>query len=83
MDELEQTDAVTTTGELGLSPNAQRARLESTTSSRFFPGGWFSGNPKTPEENRASLDHAAGEFSKTDRAFVNLPLSPNPEVQRL
>jgi len=39
-----------------------RKRLESTTSSRFFPGGWFSSSPKVPEEGRTSLDVAAGEF---------------------
>ncbi|KAG2140104.1 hypothetical protein DEU56DRAFT_798627 [Suillus clintonianus] len=41
---------------------ANRNRLESTTSSRFFPGGWFSSSPKVPEEGRTSLDVAAGEF---------------------
>ncbi|OCH94441.1 hypothetical protein OBBRIDRAFT_145536 [Obba rivulosa] len=42
-----------------------RARLESTTSSRFFPGGWFSSAPKSSDGGRTSLDHAAGEFSKS------------------
>lgn len=45
------------------SPVTARARLESTTSSRFFPGGWFSSAPKSAEENRMSLENAAGEFS--------------------
>ena len=36
-----------------------RKRLESTTSSRFFPGGWFS--PRS--EGRTSLEIAQGEFT--------------------
>lgn len=58
------------------SSSAPRARLESTTSSRFFPGGWFSGNPKSPEDNRTSLEHAAGEFLRTE----NLSAGPALEV---
>ena len=65
-----------------LSPIAARSRLESTASSRYFPGGWFSGTPKSPDETRTSLDHAAGEFSKspggdsspTIEAPVNTPI---------
>ncbi|KDQ57191.1 hypothetical protein JAAARDRAFT_194359 [Jaapia argillacea MUCL 33604] len=45
------------------SPSTARARQESTTSSRFFPGGWFSSSPKLPHEGRTSFDVAAGEFS--------------------
>ncbi|KAJ3552185.1 hypothetical protein NM688_g4289 [Phlebia brevispora] len=76
VNELEQS-ADKTTGEVETtSPTARRARLESTTSSRFFPGGWFSGNPKTPEENRTSLDHATGEFSRSE----NLTASPVVDV---
>jgi len=36
-----------------------RKRLESTTSSRFFPGGWFSPH----SEGRTSLEVARGEFT--------------------
>ncbi|KAF9223864.1 hypothetical protein BS17DRAFT_781329 [Gyrodon lividus] len=51
--------------EIPTSP-LRRTRVESTTSSRFFPGGWFSSSPKVPEEGRTSLEVAAGEFvSKT------------------
>ncbi|KAJ7284938.1 hypothetical protein C8J57DRAFT_1289923 [Mycena rebaudengoi] len=41
-------------------PLSPRSRLESTASSMFFPGGWFS---KVPE-GRASFDVAQGEFSQ-------------------
>ena len=65
VDEYEQSNA-SSNGDLGVLPSdVPRVRLESTASSRFFPGGWFSGNPKSPDENRTSLDHAAGEFSKS------------------
>ncbi|KZT22365.1 hypothetical protein NEOLEDRAFT_1171378 [Neolentinus lepideus HHB14362 ss-1] len=43
--------------------STSRARHESTTSSRFFPGGWFSSAPTSPQEGRASLDSAQGEFT--------------------
>ncbi|KAF8920284.1 hypothetical protein CPB85DRAFT_624385 [Mucidula mucida] len=36
-----------------------RARLESTTSSRFFPGGWFA---RPQAEGRTSTDNAQGVF---------------------
>lgn len=45
-----------------LSADPPRTRLESTASSRFFPGGWFSPGTKSPEEGRTSLDLARGEF---------------------
>ncbi|KAF7791216.1 hypothetical protein EIP86_002230 [Pleurotus ostreatoroseus] len=75
VNELEQSAASTAELDM-LSPTTQRARLESTTSSRFFPGGWFSGSPKSPNENRTSLDHAIGEFSRAD----NLSASPGQDV---
>jgi hypothetical protein len=40
------------------APISPRSRLESTASSIFFPGGWFSKMP----EGRASMDVAQGEF---------------------
>ncbi|OBZ72202.1 hypothetical protein A0H81_07791 [Grifola frondosa] len=45
-----------------LSP---RTRHESTASSRFFPGGWFSSTHKLHHEGRTSLDHATGEFTRS------------------
>ena len=66
VNEHEQSQTLTD-GAVGAAPSsAQRARLESTASSRFFPGGWFSGNPKSPEENRTSLEHASGEFLRSE-----------------
>ncbi|KAF8656784.1 hypothetical protein AX16_002336 [Volvariella volvacea WC 439] len=47
-----------------------RPRLESTTSSRFFPGGWFSSPSKIVDEGRTSLDVAQGEF------IASKPTSP-------
>lgn len=82
VDEHSQTNTTSPPELDTLSPTAAgaRARIESTTSSRMFPGGWFSGNPKTPEDNRASLDHASGEFARSDltspavEAPVNTPV---------
>ncbi len=54
-----------------------RARLESTTSSRFFPGGWFSSTTKLAEENRTSLEMATGEFAKSPTDSV----APSPAVE--
>ena len=39
-----------------------RKRLESTASSRFFPGGWFSA-ASVVDEGRTSLEIAQGEFT--------------------
>jgi len=52
------------------SSATSRKRLESTTSSRFFPGGWFSSSPTVPEESRTrtSLDVASGEFIRSPSA---------------
>ena len=59
-----------------LSPTASTARTrhESTTSSqsRMLPGGWVSG-AKSLEDNRASLDHAAGEFTKSKPSESETP----------
>ena len=38
--------------EVAVSSATARTRHESTTSSRFFPGGWFSSTTKLPEEGR-------------------------------
>lgn len=57
----------------GLSPPT-RKRLESTTSSRFFPGGWFSTASKVVDEGRTSLEIAQGEFTPLK------PTSPDDEV---
>ncbi|KAG1750143.1 hypothetical protein EDB19DRAFT_1904393 [Suillus lakei] len=65
VDELnatEVTESSTLRIDIPTNNGANRNRLESTTSSRFFPGGWFSSSPKVPEEGRTSLDVAAGEF---------------------
>jgi hypothetical protein len=65
VDELnatEVTESTTLRIDIPTNNGANRNRLESTTSSRFFPGGWFSSSPKVPEEGRTSLDVAAGEF---------------------
>ncbi|KAL0954804.1 hypothetical protein HGRIS_003750 [Hohenbuehelia grisea] len=62
-----------------VSPTKPRSRLESTASSRFFPGGWFSSSPKI--QGRPSLDVAQGEFtpSKTpvDMSGTTAP-APTP-----
>ncbi|KAG2133654.1 uncharacterized protein EDB93DRAFT_1173961 [Suillus bovinus] len=62
---------------------ANRSRLESTTSSRFFPGGWFSSSPKVPEEGRTSLDVAAGEFihkSSVENTPTSAPTTALPSA---
>ncbi|KAF9468120.1 hypothetical protein BDZ94DRAFT_1247240, partial [Collybia nuda] len=62
VDEVEGTDAGPITSETVSSPSS-RSRLESTTSSRFFPGGWFSTASKVADEGRTSLEIAQGEFT--------------------
>ncbi|KAH9928599.1 uncharacterized protein B0H18DRAFT_1210133 [Fomitopsis serialis] len=54
------------------SPTTIRTRHESTTSSRFFPGGWFSSSPKLPEE-LTSHENAEGEFLKSPSSAVASP----------
>ncbi|KAI0090159.1 hypothetical protein BDY19DRAFT_992388 [Irpex rosettiformis] len=66
--------------ETTVSPS-KRTRHESnqsSTSSRYFPGGWFSGNPKSPDDNRTSLDHAAGEFSSQNGKGPDAPVNNTP-----
>ncbi|KAJ7066912.1 hypothetical protein C8F01DRAFT_1119511 [Mycena amicta] len=58
-------------------PLSPRTRLESTASSLFFPGGWFSKLP----EGRPSLEVAAGEFTSPKPASPSLPSKPtSPSV---
>ncbi|KAJ6531742.1 hypothetical protein B0H19DRAFT_454327 [Mycena capillaripes] len=61
-----------------IPPLSPRSRLESTASSIFFPGGWFSRVP----EGRASLNVAQGEFtpSKPTSPSVPSPSVPSPSV---
>ncbi|KAJ3983943.1 hypothetical protein F5890DRAFT_108351 [Lentinula detonsa] len=59
-----------------LTVSKDRKRLESTTSSLFFPGGWFS---KTPA-GRTSLDNAQGEISSPK---VMSPIEGRPSVDLL
>ncbi|KAG6816299.1 hypothetical protein H0H87_007183, partial [Tephrocybe sp. NHM501043] len=54
------------------SPVTGRSRLESTASSRFFPGGWFSPS-KTVDESRASLEVAQGVFTAAKIAAATNP----------
>ncbi|KAJ7170627.1 hypothetical protein C8R43DRAFT_980281 [Mycena crocata] len=54
---------------LNSPPISPRSRLESTASSMFFPGGWFSKMP----EGRASLDVAQGEFTPSKPTSPPLP----------
>lgn len=56
-----------------VSPTTTRTRLESTTSSRFFPGGWFSSTPKLPEEGRTSHENVEGEFYKSQTSATDSP----------
>lgn len=59
--------------------SAGRSRYESTTSSRFFPGAWFSSTPKSPQdEGRASLEAAIGEFVPA-KSTVSAPKEPTVE----
>lgn len=76
MDEVEGLETGPTTSETVSSPST-RSRLESTTSSRFFPGGWFSTASKVVDEGRTSLEIAQGEFIPSK---VTSPISPTEEV---
>ena len=51
------------------SPTTIRTRHESTTSSRFFPGGWFSSTPKHAEEHT----NATGEFLRSPNSAIESP----------
>ncbi|KAH7930187.1 hypothetical protein BV22DRAFT_80986 [Leucogyrophana mollusca] len=62
VDELSASNSPSLQIEIPTSNASSRKRHESTTSSRFFPGGWFSTSPKVPEGGRTSLEIAAGEF---------------------
>lgn len=83
--EYEQANATSPADLDSVSPVA-RTRHESTTSSqsRMPPGGWVSGTKSPVEENRASLDHAAGEFTKTPAANVpaNTPVEEHHHHQK-
>ncbi|KAJ7127037.1 hypothetical protein C8R44DRAFT_112368 [Mycena epipterygia] len=59
---------------LDAPPISPRSRLESTASSLFFPGGWFSKLP----QGRASLDVAQGEFTPSKTTSPTLPSPPIP-----
>ncbi|KZT07623.1 uncharacterized protein LAESUDRAFT_811890 [Laetiporus sulphureus 93-53] len=51
-----------------------RARNGSNTSSRFFPGGWFSSSSKSPHHaGRLSHENAEGEFSKSSTSALASP----------
>ncbi|KAJ6619702.1 hypothetical protein B0H10DRAFT_2216541 [Mycena sp. CBHHK59/15] len=62
------------------TPISPRSRLESTASSMFFPGGWFS---KVPQ-GRASLDVAQGEFtpSKPTTPSVTAPTEDSESEEK-
>jgi hypothetical protein len=60
-----------------LSPVSSRPRLESTASSRYFPGSWFSASStKSPrQEGRASLEIARGIITPI-KSPVDASVSP-------
>ncbi|EPQ54067.1 hypothetical protein GLOTRDRAFT_130451 [Gloeophyllum trabeum ATCC 11539] len=61
---IDEDKSVEQMSSIFLDPDAaSRPRHESTTSSRFFPGGWFSSPVVSPQEGRASLDSVQGEFT--------------------
>ncbi|GBE88022.1 hypothetical protein SCP_1202500 [Sparassis crispa] len=72
-DEQIEIEASATSVAEPVSPTHARQRLESTTSSRFFPGGWFSSTPKSHDKGRASHETAAGEFSKSPTSATSTP----------
>ena len=76
LDELQPLTATAPAEIETLSPSTGRNRLESTTSSRFFPGGWFSSTTKLPEDGRTSLENATGEFAKAHES-----VAPSPAVE--
>lgn len=65
-DQGETAGALQTSFELP-SAKLSRKRHNSTASSRFFAGGWFSTSPTVPDElkTRTSLDMASGEFTRS------------------
>ena len=81
LSEAVKVDAISTSAE-NVTP-VIRKRLESTTSSRFFPGGWFSAASKVADEGRTSLEIAQGEFtsSKPTSPAEDMPASPVSEQE--
>ncbi|KAG5728905.1 hypothetical protein E4T56_gene3829, partial [Termitomyces sp. T112] len=55
-----------------IPPVTGRSRLESTASSRFFPGAWFSPS-KTVDESRPFFEVVQGEFTPKNRAVARDP----------
>ncbi|KAG6894819.1 hypothetical protein C0992_004490, partial [Termitomyces sp. T32_za158] len=63
-----------------ISPAVDRSRLESTGSSRFFPGGWFSPS-KTVDESRPFFEVVQGEFTAQKVAAARAPsIDEGPSV---
>lgn len=63
-----------------ISPATDRSRLESTSSSRFFPGGWFSPS-KTVDESRPFFEVVQGEFTAQKVAAARDPsIDEGPSV---
>ncbi|KAG6878221.1 hypothetical protein C0993_010642, partial [Termitomyces sp. T159_Od127] len=63
-----------------ISPATDRSRLESTGSSRFFPGGWFSPS-KAMDESRPFFEVVQGEFSAQKVAAARDPsIDEGPSV---
>ncbi|KAG6816381.1 hypothetical protein H0H93_008149, partial [Arthromyces matolae] len=87
LDENTTIDESLTSSDAAVPPTG-RSRLESTASSRFFPGGWFSPS-KTVDETRASLEVAKGEFTAVKIASARNPSidegpsesAPSPDVE--
>ncbi|KAF9450347.1 hypothetical protein P691DRAFT_810536 [Macrolepiota fuliginosa MF-IS2] len=79
---LDENSALDTTSALSpeSSPVSTRRRLESTTSSRLFPGGWFSNTSKIPDE-RTSLDVAQGVFTGTKQGPTVEDVLVSPVVE--
>ncbi|GLB40201.1 hypothetical protein LshimejAT787_0800720 [Lyophyllum shimeji] len=61
LDETRVTDVALVSPD-AVSPTTVRSRLESTASSRYFPGSWFSPTYRPVDEGRTSLEVAQGEF---------------------
>lgn len=78
---LDENSTLDTTSALSpeTSPVSPRKRLESTTSSRLFPGGWFSNTSKIPDE-RTSLEVAQGVFAGAKQGTAIEDTLPSPVV---
>lgn len=74
-------DLLTSVDPSSVPKTSPRTRYESSTSSRLFPGAWFSSPRSPPDDTRTSMEEATGEFvlSKSSMAPNEPVVAEAPE----